>query len=149
MPHFLLAMSILMVLVGAITASHQTSNSALDFDQAPATQAHARAALAWHAEAVAAKRASPTLTGAFSPTMPAHWAITFMSSCADATSVASWISDASIGDAASISKNLRHQSNPTDGIGRSSGTAITTSAGQTSSLPCPVPAGLITIYSEL
>lgn len=138
-----------MVLVGAMTASHQTSNFALDFDQAPATQAHARAALAWHAEAVAAKRASPTLTGAFSPTMPGHWAITFMSSCADATSVASWVSDVAFTNPASISENLRYQANPTDGIGRSTGTAITTSAGQSYSLPCPVPAGLLTIYSEL
>ena len=149
MPHFLLAMSILLALVGGLLASHQATSPSMDLDQVPGLQAHARAVLAWHAEAVSVKRASPTLTGVVVPTLPSHLSISFMSSCAGANNLVSWISDGAFVRTSEIARELRSQASPTDAIGKSTGTAMTTSAGATLTLPCPIPAGQIAIFSQL
>ncbi|MEQ9587276.1 MAG: hypothetical protein RJS97_04940 [Parvibaculaceae bacterium] len=142
-------MSILLALVGGITASHQTTNVALNSGQVPGIKAHASAALAWHAEAVSTKRANPTLTGTVTPSMPPHWSIVFMSSCADSFGIASWISNGSVVRPSEIGSALRRAANPTDAVGKSNGIALITPHGTTHPLPCAVPAGQLAIYTQL
>jgi|GEM_PF-4892202 len=149
MPHFLLAMSIVLALVGGIIASHQSSAPALSSDQTPGLQAQARAVLAWHSQAVFTKRAAPATLGIFTPTMPTYWSIGFMGSCAGASSVASWIADSSAVLVTRISGELRSQADPTFSIGKSNGTHIVTSTGFTLSLPCTITSGQTVILSQL